>query len=82
MEGGGVAVSMGLLLIGLEMEEAQGTVSDKYLAPVCLKYLSVALDTMSANASSVPVCFLYPRAFFFPCFFFFCPDVITEAAVF
>jgi len=31
----------------------QETLTDKYLAPLCLKYLSVALDTMSTNASSV-----------------------------
>lgn len=44
---------MGLLLFELEKAKAQETLTDKYLAPLCLKYLSVALDTMSTNASSV-----------------------------
>lgn len=49
----GEAVSMGLLLFELETAKAQETLTDKYLAPLSLKYLSVALDTMSTNASSV-----------------------------
>lgn len=44
---------MGLLLFELETAKAQETLTEKYLAPLCLKYLSVALDTMSTNASSV-----------------------------
>ena len=61
------AASMGLLLFGLETAKAQETLTDKYLAPLCLTYLGVALDTMSTNASSVlrsrpfPPC---PRDFF------------------
>lgn len=47
------AVSMGLLLFELETAKAQEKLTDKYLASLCLKYLSVTLDTMSTNASSV-----------------------------
>lgn len=58
---------MGLLLFELETAKAQETLTDKYLAPLCLKYLSVALDTMSTNASSVlyssPVSSLSTRFF-------------------
>ncbi len=58
---------MGLLLFESETAKAQETLTDKYLAPLCLKYLRVALDTMSTNALSVfysspfPLC---PQDFF------------------
>lgn len=58
---------MGLLLFELETAKAQETLTDKYLVSLCLKYLRVALDTMSTNASSVlhsdpfPLC---PQGFF------------------
>lgn len=58
---------MGLLLFELETAKAQETLTDKYLAPLCLKSLRVALDTMSTNASSVlhssPVSSLSTRFF-------------------
>lgn len=38
---------------------AQETLT-KYLDPLCLKYLSIALDTMSTNASSVCYSSLFP----------------------
>lgn len=44
---------MELLLFEPESEKAQESLTDKYLAPLSLKYLGVALDTMSTNASSV-----------------------------
>lgn len=43
---------MGLLLFELETAKARETLSDKYLTPLCLKGLTVTLDTMSTNASS------------------------------
>ena len=56
---------MGLLLFDLETAKAQETLTDKYLAPLCLKYLSFALDTMSTNASlsSIVARFLSPQRF-------------------